>query len=111
MVLFFGTPGSQQTNEVDADTTVVTMVPENCDDSNNPNFRNCVGWAVVGEFLVPPGDPCTINVDCSELRDLSTRSIRFQFDRVYFNDIVIQPVIPVQPLDRLVVTMNFEVPE
>ena len=114
VVLFLGNPGQQATDEIVADSTDVIMVPETCFDFDSVDFfdaLDCTGWTVVGTYDVPPGPACTEGVDCQELREIAT-SMEGDFivGTDIFNSIVLQPIIIVEPGDKVIVTMNFEIP-
>ncbi len=114
VILFLGDPGQQATDEILADSTDVTMAPETCFDFDLGlilDALDCTGWTVVGTYDVPSGPACTEGVDCQELREIATSAgTDLGLGNIFFNSIVLQPVIIVEPGDRVIVTMDFEIP-
>jgi len=112
VILFLGNPGQQNTDKILADSTDITLAPETCWVFGQDSFLdafNCTGWTVVGTYDVPAGPACTEGVDCQELREIATTTLEDDPD-VFFNTILLQPIIIVEPGDRVIVTMNFEIP-
>ena len=82
---------------------IISLIPEGCDTNNTANL--CSGWTMDATFdfntLV-----CTPTVDCVKAKELET----FRDGGFSFNAVFINPEIPIVPNDRLVVTMDFDVP-
>lgn len=110
VILFLGNPGQQATDEIVADSTVLTLAPETCLSGDFNTALNCTGWTVIGTYDVPPGPACTEGVDCQELREIATSMEQLSTGSLFFNTILLQPFIIVEPGDRVIVTMNFEIP-
>ncbi len=90
---------------LDAYTESSTLLPtpDNCDFDvfNNP----CTGWTMISTFDFDQLS-CTETVDCINVTSASSKGDIFQF-----NVVLLEPSIPIIPNDRLVVTMNFTIPE
>ena len=82
------------------------LVPEGCDEFF---AGSCTGWSLEAVFDFNDLD-CTPDVDCYDLTLI--HSYGLSEDSVFptINNIAIEPGIPVERNDRIVVTMDFEIP-
>jgi hypothetical protein len=100
---------SQIDNALDIQTysknAVVTLTPTACDPDSNSINSICTGWTMKSTFDFNQLS-CTPNVDCINVKTaVSKASNNFEFNRIELN-----PEVPIIPNDRLVITMDFEIP-